>query len=135
MSALHIDESYGNYAITNAMLALNENNNNSFSSFDYEMSRGSGSGICANEAAASHYKASVRSKPNLKVHDLARKHPKLLDRKIMNYPRLIIAIATFYVLPVIQLIILYQTVCTVSFLKPIKNESINRRKPTLFDFD
>jgi hypothetical protein len=28
----------------------------------------------------------------------------------MNYPRLIIAIATFYVLPVVQLVFLYQTV-------------------------
>jgi hypothetical protein len=28
----------------------------------------------------------------------------------MNYPRLIIAIATFYVLPVIQLVLMYQTV-------------------------
>ena len=50
-----------------------------------------------------------RDRSDLRVHDLARKQPKLLDRKINNYPRLIIAIATFYVLPVIQLVLLYQT--------------------------
>ena len=54
-------------------------------------------------------KETIRNKPNLKVQDLALKLPKLLERKMMNYPRLIIAIATFYVLPVIQLILLYQT--------------------------
>jgi len=63
---------------------------------------------------ADSYKQVVRNKPNLKVHDLARKQAKILDRKIMNYPRLIIAIATFYVLPVIQLILLYQTQLTKS---------------------
>ena len=59
-----------------------------------------------------YYKETVRNKPNIKVQDLARKQPKLLERKIMNYPRLIISIATFYALPVIQLVLMYQTVCT-----------------------
>jgi hypothetical protein len=75
------------------------NEDNSFSSVDYDKVED-----------AESYKDVVRNKPYLKVHDLARKQPKLLDRKMMNYPRLIISIATFYVLPVIQLILLYQTV-------------------------
>lgn len=45
---------------------------------------------------------------------MSRKQPKLVDRKMMNYPRLIIAIATFYVLPVVQLVLLYQTQLTKS---------------------
>lgn len=75
------------------------NEDHSFSSSEYDK---------VEDAEA--YKQVIRNKPNLKVHDLARKQPKLLDRKIMNYPRLIIAIATFYVLPVIQLVLLHQTV-------------------------
>lgn len=75
------------------------NEDNSFSSSEYDKVEN-----------AEAYKQVVRSKPNLKVHDLARKQPKILDRKIMNYPRLIIAIATFYVLPVVQLVLLHQTV-------------------------
>ena len=53
------------------------------------------------------------NKPYLKLSDLAHKQAKLIDRKIMNYPRLIIAIATFYVLPVVQLVFLYQTVSEI----------------------
>ncbi|CAF0758581.1 unnamed protein product [Brachionus calyciflorus] len=79
------------------------NEDNSFSSSEYDK---------VEDAEA--YKEVVRNKPNLKVHDLARKQPKLLDRKIMNYPRLIIAIATFYVLPVFQLVLLHQTQLTKS---------------------
>ncbi|RNA32255.1 SID1 transmembrane family member 2 isoform X3, partial [Brachionus plicatilis] len=79
------------------------NEDNSFSSSEYDK---------VEDAEA--YKQGVRNKPNLKVHDLARKQPKLLDRKIMNYPRLIIAIATFYVLPVVQLVLLHQTQLTKS---------------------
>lgn len=56
------------------------------------------------------YKETIRSKPNIKVRDLSRKHTKLLDRKISNYTRSICSIAIFYTLPVIQLILMYQTV-------------------------
>ena len=93
--------------------------NESFSSSDY---------VRAHDIEIN--KQIVRNKPNLKVQDLALKLPKLLEKKIMNYPRLIIAIATFYVLPVIQLILLYQTQlnksgnedsCYFNFLCMIKN--------------
>ena len=81
------------------------NEDNSFSSNEYEKA----CEIFDPDA----YKETTRGKSNLRLHDLARKKAKLLDRKIMNYPRLIIAIATFYVLPVIQLVLLYQTVSPV----------------------
>jgi hypothetical protein len=55
------------------------------------------------------HKETVRNKPNLKVQDLSLKLPKVLERKMMNYPRLIISLSTFYTLPVVQLILLYQT--------------------------
>jgi hypothetical protein len=76
------------------------------------------------------HKETVRNKPNLKVQDLALKLPKLLERKMMNYPRLIISLSTFYTLPVVQLILLYQTQlnksgnedsCYFNFLCMIKN--------------
>lgn len=49
------------------------NEDNSFSSAEYEK--------CENT------KNRVRNKPNLKLSDLAHKQSKLIDRKIMHYPR------------------------------------------------
>jgi len=62
------------------------------------------------------YKAIVKSETRrfIMLSDMTRKPTKLVDRKMMNYPRLIIAIATFYTLPVVQLVFLFQSQLTKS---------------------
>ncbi len=62
------------------------------------------------------YKAIVKSETRrfMMLSDMTRKPTKLVDRKMMNYPRLIIAIATFYTLPVVQLVFLFQSQLTKS---------------------
>lgn len=60
------------------------------------------------------YKEIIKEERVIMLTDLSRKQTKLVDRKMMNYPRLIIAIATFYTLPVVQLVFLFQTQLTKS---------------------
>ena len=52
----------------------------------------------------------VRSKPVLFLSDLARKKPQMLSRKSSLYQWNLVTIATFYGLPVIQLVVTYQQV-------------------------
>jgi hypothetical protein len=91
--------------ISNTSSNQNNNNNTNISS-----SKGNCHSSTTNSDFLMAYRELFKNKSTLRVHDLARKQPKLVDRKIMNYPRLIMAIATFYVLPVIQLVLLHQTV-------------------------
>lgn len=47
----------------------------------------------------------------LYVCDLARKNPKILRKKSLMYFWNLLTVATFYVLPVVQLVISSQMVC------------------------
>ena len=86
---------------------LHHDEENSFDSVEYEKIEASG-GVMPIKATLSIQRHILR------LSEMSRKQPKLVDRKMMNYPRLIIAIATFYVLPVVQLVLLYQTQLTKS---------------------
>ncbi|XP_076277521.1 SID1 transmembrane family member 1 [Lasioglossum baleicum] len=63
----------------------------------------------------SHYdKDVIRTKLVLSVCDLARKDPKILRHKSRLYLYYLITVATFYTLPVVQLVITYQNVLHVT---------------------
>ncbi|KAG8224444.1 hypothetical protein J437_LFUL001397, partial [Ladona fulva] len=61
-------------------------------------------------ADADHDKDVYRTKPSLYVCDLARKHPRALQMKSQQYLWSLLTVGVFYALPVVQLVVTYQTV-------------------------